>query len=181
MATFAGEALAAYLDTSEIIEATTQLSRASIRVEEPYTGSYQTPAISWNVLIPNQICDQSFVSNNCRPIASLPRPEAEGVSTLKSYSDLEAGWDGEDADKPMAAAIDEAIQFLQASGDMARFLEPALHVDGSVLLELMNGAKGALSFKGNGTIWVAVVSKPSFAANFDGSVISETIKVAIIG
>ena len=181
MATFAGEALAAHLDTFEIMGATTRLSRGSVRVEEPYTGSYQDPTVSWNFLIPDRVCGQSSVSNNYRPNAILPRPEAESVSTLMSYFDFEAGWDGEDADKPMSAAIDEAIQFLQASGDMARSLEPALHVDGSVLLELMNGAKGALSFKGNGTIWVAVVSKPSFAAKFDGSVISETIRAAIIG
>jgi hypothetical protein len=79
------------------------------------------------------------------------RAEDETFAQLFSLEDLGEGWDGEGAAPPTKAAINDAANFLRSLQSFASSLEPALHADGSVLLELNGGLDGAIRFRGDGT------------------------------
>jgi hypothetical protein len=74
------------------------------------------------------------------------------VAEIFALQSLRAGWDGELAEEPNEAAIQDARRFVRAAGDIAANLEPTLHADGSVILEVGDGAEGSLRFKGDGTV-----------------------------
>ncbi len=69
---------------------------------------------------------------------------------------LENGWDGRDAARPAPAAISEATIFARLAGKYASRLEPTVHADGSVLLEIEDGSEGSFRFRGDGTVVYAI-------------------------
>jgi hypothetical protein len=68
------------------------------------------------------------------------------ISEIEGFLDLGDGWDGENAAKPNVNAIKQAVRFVRAAGELASQLEPGLHVDGSVLLEIGNGIEACICF-----------------------------------
>jgi hypothetical protein len=101
------------------------------------------------------------------------------IGELQELRDLPQGWDGEEAAAPSRDAIDEAIAFVRSAGQLANRLEPTLHADGSVLLEIGDGTRGSLRFKGDHRIIYAIRDRTPGAVPFDGKTIPNVISSAL--
>lgn len=107
------------------------------------------------------------------------RPSDRLIAVLAEFLALHQGWDGEDAHAPSSTAVLDAIRFINAAGMRALALEPSLHVDGSVLLEIEDGAAGSLRFTGDGSIVYAIKGVGTGSAVFDGYTIPEEVGAAL--
>lgn len=87
------------------------------------------------------------------------------IAELEELAELPEGWDGENAAAPSRHAINDAASFVRLAGQLAGRLEPTLHVDGSVILEIGDGSDGSLRFKGDGKVIYA------FRGRLRGSVV----------
>jgi hypothetical protein len=94
------------------------------------------------------------------PLIIAERSEDGRVAEVLELLDLDEGWDGENALKPNAASAADAVKFLHAAGSTSAQLEPTLHADGCVMLELDGGADGVLKFQGDGTVSYAIAGHP---------------------
>lgn len=117
--------------------------------------------------------------------ASVPVAEAATnflMAELQELRGLQAGWDGEAAAASNSAAVDDAISFvLAAAVDLTALMEPTLHVDGSVLLEIGDGSEGSLRFKGDHTIIHAIRGFTPGIAGFDGITVPKEISAVLLG
>ncbi|GJD96914.1 hypothetical protein [Methylobacterium iners] len=173
--TTAAYSLAAYLSSAELLDATTSTTaRASINVEEPLVRSYASAA-PWNLILGQSTRVQTAVSDTAPMLVGPHRFEDEVIARIAEFLELEDGWDGEDAAKPTASAVLDAVRFMRSAGDMASRLEPTLHVDGSVILEIEDGAEGSLRFRGDGTIVYATARAGMGSVPFDGFNVPEEI------
>lgn len=164
-ATAAAHGLAFYLANAELVASTSQQSSAVARVEQtvPRTFTGGTPA-AWNTLC---VVNNTAVSEGLLLFADTERTEDRQLRELQSFKGLGDGWDGESAAAPNAVALREAHNFLLVAGSIGSSLEPTLHSDGSVLLEVPEG--GSLRFSGNGHIDFAVLGKGRGRDRFDGT------------
>ncbi|MFG1454393.1 hypothetical protein V5F44_19375, partial [Xanthobacter sp. V2C-8] len=92
------------------------------------------------------------------------------------YGDLNAGWDVEAAAKPSSTAIRDAIRFVRAAEFSGMDVEPTPHVDGSILLEIDDGATGSLRFKGDGNVIYAIAHRGRGIALFNGISIPDELR-----
>ncbi len=98
------------------------------------------------------------------------------VAELAGFLKLGEGWDGESAAKPSGPAVLDAIRFIRAIGQQGAILEPTLHVDGSVILEIGEEGEGSLRFKGDGTVLYATGVAGIGIADFDGYTVPQEIR-----
>jgi len=104
------------------------------------------------------------------------------VAELEELRELPKGWDGEGAEAPIPDAVAEAVMFVRSVGDyLASRLEPTPDVDGSMLLEIGDGSRGSLRFRGDHTIICAIRGVAPGIVVFDGEAIPEGISNALIG
>jgi len=106
-------------------------------------------------------------------VVGADRAEDALLSQLKGLAKLRSGWDGEDADKPSAAAIASAMGFVILAGALAAELDSSPHVDGSIILESEAGL--SLRFFEGGKIAYASLGHGCGEANFDGARIPSEI------
>ncbi|MFG1246027.1 hypothetical protein [Xanthobacter flavus] len=125
------------------------------------------------------ISSQTAISDRAPFLVGPDRAEDSAVAQLAEYKSLTEGWDGEHAAKPSLEAIYDAQRFVRALGAVATTLEPTPHVDGSILLEIDDGASGSLRFAGDGLVIYAIVGKGRGVAEFDGFTVPEAIRRAI--
>lgn len=78
------------------------------------------------------------------------------ISEILALAGLRDGWDGEGGAAPSAAAILDAVRFVRVLGGLGRGIEPTLHADGSVLLEVGGGEAGSFRFGGDGMVSFAL-------------------------
>ena len=114
-------------------------------------------------------------------LAAPAKAANPAINELLAFRVLAAGWDGERALAPRREAIDDAIRFLHAAGESASGLEPTLHVDGSVILEIGDGADGSFTFRGDRRIICAVKGMTPQAVAFEGRAIPSEVRAALIG
>jgi hypothetical protein len=112
-------------------------------------------------------------------VIGADRAEADLVKQLSEFSKLSVGWDGESAARPSDDAIDDAIRFVQVAGHLANNLEPTLHADGSVILEVGDGEEGALRFRGDASVIYAIGKVPPGREPFDGFSIPQKVQAAL--
>lgn len=89
--------------------------------------------------------------------AASPPPEPKGgeptlADEICEFGKLQSGWDGENADAPLPAAIADAVRFVEMVGQ----LSATLHVNGHVLLEVGDGGRGSFQFGGDGHWWFSL-------------------------
>lgn len=174
-ATAIAQSLAVYLANAELVASTSQQTSRSPRVEWVLQRSYMSGGIQ---LTPaNKVIASTAVSEAAPLISDGRRPEDQQLAELQEFRGLNAGWDGEGADKPNQRAIRDAMRFVLLAGTLGAHLEPSLHVDGSVLLELAEG--GALQFAGDSRITYAFLGKGRGVADFDGAAIPEAVLQAL--
>ena len=82
-------------------------------------------------------------------------------------SALDAGWDGNLGKAPCPVSMAQAREFVSAlsgrrmpGGNLFRLLEPSLHADGCVVLEIGDGGDGWLKFPGDGMVVYSVSGCP---------------------
>lgn len=169
--------LAAYLDTADMVDSSAApTARASTRVEEVVRSYVGTPM--WPV--GGRIQVRTTQPDTAGLLVNGDRPEDRIVTLIVEFLDLGAGWDGENAQEPALDAVLDAIRFVHAAGDLATRLEPTLHVDGSVILELDDGSAGSLRFKGDDAVIYTLDGAGVGVALFDGYTIPEKIAAALI-
>jgi len=146
--------------------------RIARSLERSYGGA---PLHIWS---PSQVAG-SAVSDGVPIVVGPQRPEDVAAAEIQSFSKLRQGWDGEEAAEPLPASISQALSFIRVAGPLASALEATLHVDGSVLLELGDGADGSLKFNGDGTIAFAIEGHGRDSIAFDGSTLPPELHVAL--
>jgi len=121
----------------------------------------------------------SSISDDVDIFVGLERTEDRLISEIEDFRDLCEGWDGEDAAKPNAKAIEQATRFVRAAGELANRLEPGLHVDGSVILEIGNGIEASIRFIGDDRIIYSAEGIMPGVSKFDGRSVPEVIKLVL--
>jgi hypothetical protein len=121
----------------------------------------------------------SSASDDVDVVVGLERAEDPLILEIDEFRILDEGWDGEVAAKPNATAIDQAIRFVRAAGNLSRRLEPGLHVDGSVILEIGNGIEGSIRFMGDDRIIYSAIGIAPSVSRFDGRSVPEVIKIVL--
>lgn len=101
------------------------------------------------------------------------------VGEILSFRNLGDGWDGERAVRPALNAIRDAVHFLYTAGSRAARLEPTLHVDGSVILEIEDGSEGSFRFKGDGRVICAVEGMSPRVLAFDGVTLPDDVETVL--
>lgn len=118
------------------------------------------------------------------PIVIGPKRASDGIiRELAAFRKLTAGWDGEQACAPNADAVTDAIHFAHAAATVYGFvplIQPSLHADGSVILEIDGSRPGSLSFLGDGRIVFSVDGGPSGLTDFQYDIVPEVIKAAFL-
>ncbi len=109
-----------------------------------------------------------------------PRPEDVLVGEVLAFRRLPHGWDGEDAAPPRREALKDAIRFLYSAGSSSLVLEPTLHVDGSVILEVGDGSQGSFRFKGDGQVICSANGMPPSILPFEGRTLPSQVR-AVLG
>jgi len=107
------------------------------------------------------------------------RPEDALIREVMQFEGLGEGWDGEWAAAPMPAAIRDAARFLYAAGSLAIGLEPTLHTDGSVILEIGDGVEGSFRFKGDRHVICAVEGTRPQTVAFEGAVLPARLEAVL--
>jgi hypothetical protein len=171
--TTAAYGISAYLASADLIASTMPLSARHLTVDEDVIGrSFGVASIAYDRA-------QTAVSDEV-PFVVGPRTVGDNlIAELSGFRDLDDGWDGENAARPNPVAIREAAKFIRAAGDFASRFEPTLHVNGSVLLEVGDGAGGSLRFNGDGKIVFALAGFERGVLAFDQSTMPEKIRAAV--
>lgn len=161
-----------HLANAEIVASTSQQSSAKPRVEVQVPRSFAGPTV-----FPFDVAF-SVVRTSSADVVPLiagdPRPEDRALADLSTLRWLPQNWDGEGASRPNQEAVREAIAFIVLAGSLASRLDPTLHVDGSVLLEVPEG--GALQFTGTGEVSYAILGKGRGHSSFNKSKLPEALK-----
>jgi hypothetical protein len=123
--------------------------------------------------------DQGASSASTEPVHIPLSPISTLVAELRELRRLSEGWDGEAAAAPIPDAINDALSFVRAAGDLSTRLEPTLHVDGSVILEVGDGSEGSLRFRGDHTITYAIRGFTPGVARYDGKTVPEEISATL--
>jgi hypothetical protein len=122
---------------------------------------------------------QGASSASTEPVHLLVPPISTLAAELRELRGLSEGWDGEAAAAPIPDAINDALSFVRVAGDLTTRLEPTLHVDGSVILEVGDGSEGSLRFRGDHTITYAIRGFTPGVARFDGKTVPEEISATL--
>lgn len=172
-----GIGLMAYVMTSTLVDASSiPTARASTKVEEQ---AYRRSYVGRPASFAGGDCQLRSAQSDDAILIGADRPEEGLVTALAEFVGLKPGWDGEDAVAPRLDAIFDAIRFVRAAGARGLGLEPTLHVDGSVILELEDGSAGALQFGGAGTIDYAFEGVAPGNVPFDGYTVPHVIGDAL--
>jgi hypothetical protein len=149
----AGHSLAAYLSAADIVASTSTPIERTVAEDNEIRRSF-VGSSSWGTAFgAGQIIHLQTASADAPPILlSFGDIDGPAFAALDDFYDLASGWDGENAAAPNPVAIRDAARFLRAIGPEGEHLEPTLHVDGSVILEIEGGSLGSLRFRGDGTI-----------------------------
>lgn len=75
---------------------------------------------------------------------------------IMELDDLKEGWDGEYGQAALPGSIHDALALVWQIGPISDVLEPTLHADGSVLLEIGSGASGCFRLNGDGKVTMAI-------------------------
>jgi hypothetical protein len=121
---------------------------------------------------------QTAVSEETPPLVESPVTQDHLIEQLNEFRSLDQGWDGERAVRPRAEAIRDASRFVRVAGESAGILEPTLHTDGSVILDIGDDA-GSIRFKGDDQVIYALRSGARGIVRFDGFTIPDEIKPAL--
>jgi hypothetical protein len=171
--------LAAFLASAELVATTSLTAHDSVVVEEALERSFPgTPSWSPRGRYGRFLGEATSVSESATLQIAHDRLVNPVLAELASFRELQPGWDGEEAAKPSAAAINEAARFARIAGITENDLEPTLHVDGSVILEIAEDI-GSLRFKGDGQIIYALSETGYGVVPFDGFTIPEVIWPAL--
>lgn len=173
---------AVWLLNAELGSSTSPVARSSVVAERTVDRPHRTyvGSPSWSFL-------SKGGSGVAAPQTSVEAPLVVGadrledpvVAQIQAFRSLKTGWDGEGAAEPSAAAIREAVKFIRLVGAPAAEIEPYLHVDGSVLVELPNDA-GSLGFRGDRNIIFVFDEIDHGTVPFDGFTIPEKIRSALL-
>ncbi len=171
--------LAAFLGSAELVGSSSPTARMSVVDEDVVERSF-TEAPSWSQALQSKqaIYPQTAISERA-PVLFCPHRAGDTlVAQLTVFRNLGVGWDGERAAKPHAEAIRQAARFARLAGELADNLEPTLHVDGSVILE-MGDDVGSFRFKGDGQIIYVLQGAGHGIASFDGFTMPREIMPAL--
>lgn len=125
------------------------------------------------------IAQQSTIGNAGNTLVHPSSPAEQAIiAEINGYRDLLAGWDGENAQPPSRAAMEEAIRFVRIAGGRAALFEASLDIDGSINLEFVDRS-GSLGFEGMGEIVYAVVNGDRGVVSFNGFMIPAAIQSLI--
>lgn len=171
--TFSAFSLATYLDSVDLVAATTDYAPRLAAASGEFRRSYEgLPA--------NVFAGATAVSDEAPIVVGVDRPAEQAlVNQIAEFRGLGEGWDGEFAARPSPLAIRDAIKFIRASPLLPATLEPSLHVDGSVILELEDGVKGSLRFRGDGQIICALPSMAPASIAFNGLTVPAQLQGAL--
>lgn len=122
---------------------------------------------------------QTAVSEETSPLIESPVSQDDLIAQLNEFRSLNHGWDGERAVRPGAEAIRDAVRFVRVAGELAAILEPTLHADGSVILDIGDDA-GSIRFKGDDQVIYAFRNGARGVLPFDGFTIPDAIKPALV-
>ena len=138
---------------------------------------------SWDFVFVSKlgVHGNTAVSENAPLLVTSEGPADPLIDEIVDFRKLQEGWDGEDAAKPSSAAIRDAVRFIRAAGVFASRLEPTLHVDGSIILEIGDGVEGSFRFKGDHRIVYAAARIGFGSVRFDGSTIPDAIRPMLCG
>lgn len=173
--------LAAYIEAAELSSATSVPSPPThVLPRDDVLRSFADTPQSYMRFVPGPATtDITAVSEHTPIFIGGVGPEQEVIAQLTEFRSLEHGWDGENAEAPNRTAIREAVRFIRTAGPLAGRLEPTLHTDGSVLLEIEDGLEGVLRFSGDGQITYALRGSRPGTVGFDGSNIPPALKTAL--
>ena len=172
-----GAYLFAYLKTADLVAATSIMAREATIAEDDVKRSYMDVP-SWDDIAADvRITRRTAVSEKAPILVGERHADNEVLDEVVSYGDLLEGWDGDQAAKPNADAIYDAVRFIRAVSRLELEITPTLHVDGSVILEV--GDENSIRFLGNGK--TAYVSNDAGfgKADFDGFAVPDEIKHAL--
>lgn len=181
VSTVGAYSLAAYLGAAEMVSATSAMAfRASAAPRDIVQRSVAESPRAYSEYVPELLAEDVTAVSELMPIVLAPDgPEHGLIAELSSFRSLKDGWDGEGAAAPDRTAIRDAVRFIRAAGLLAGCLEPTLHTDGSVLLELEGGLDGALKFRGDSQIVYAIKGVQPGTVLFDGSNVPDALKLAL--
>jgi hypothetical protein len=114
--------------------------------------------------------------------ATITPTELDKVrGALRSFAELDAGWDGPDSSPALPGVIDDALEVLQNWSRDIDTPEPAMAFDGSVAIELYNEegfTRGGIEFKGNRKAVYTVISETKILSSgtFNAGSLREIIK-----
>lgn len=123
------------------------------------------------------IASETAVSTAAPIILEPEHPEDSLVAELLEFRKLGPGWDGEQAAEPSWQAIRDAARFAHAAGEWCELIDPTLHVDGSVILEI--GDLGSLRFNGDGQVIYALDGIGRGKVHLDGFSVPKEIRSAL--
>lgn len=103
------------------------------------------------------------------------------IDEVLAFRSLPDGWDGERARAPRRKAVNDAVRFLLAAGEDGSGLEPTLHADGSVILEIGDGAQGSFTFRGDRRVICAVEGSVPQTVAFEGRRLPPEVRSALVG
>lgn len=167
--------LAVYLrGQASLVAATTPTAQHStfteLKIDRSYAGSTVWPG-GWR--------SPTAVSSDVGPVLGGARVEDAVIEQIERFASLEAGWDGEQAAQASVTSVDSAIKFIRAAGAISAQLEPTVHSDGSVLLEIDGGARGSIRFNEDKTLSYAFAGIRPATVQFDGKTLPQAIRDAL--
>jgi hypothetical protein len=138
------------------------------------SGEWDFLSADWNAFA---------TTTNAHKDSALNALAVSGESPLEVeialFLNLHEGWDGEHGAQPNFEAIGDAIAFAKLAKARSVVLEPTLHADGSVILEVDDGAAGSLRFLGKGSISFATGHGRFGIIAFDGLSIPDEIAIRL--
>jgi hypothetical protein len=166
--------LAVYLQAADLVAATSVVpAGAGSDGRDPVIRSFLGTSVFSTTESVTAISDSAPI------LLGADSPEDEVIAQIAAFRDLKAGWDGLASPAPNKHAIRQAVRFIRLAGDLAQRLEPTIHADGSILLEIGDGSEGSLKFQGDGQVTYAIQGTSPGTVAFLGSVIPDALSAAL--
>ncbi|TXN41416.1 hypothetical protein FV232_19765 [Methylobacterium sp. WL30] len=178
----AGYTVSEYVRQGDLVEATSRPpEQAPKRKQLTITRSF---AGAPSEAVAGKIARATTAVSETAPLVIGPRRAGDPViRELAGFRTLLAGWDGEDAAEPNQDSITQAVLFVHAcvpAEGLAERLIATLHADGSAILEMNDEVDASLNFGEVGHIIYSIDGIEPGEVAFDGAIIPELIKTALI-
>lgn len=155
-------------------------------LKEIISGSYQKSTNAIDALTIGDDVDGGLVENLA--VADLDIGDVEASKKLdevrgivRSFEQVQEGWDGPDSSRPVAGVIQDALEVLQNWVSAIDKPEPALAFDGTVALELYDDeglTRGGIEFVGQHRAVFTIISDTNLISSgtFDAGSPGEIIR-----